>query len=82
VRAERKRLPENFVAAHVRTTALSLDIKQKQEKPKFGSYRSGFHFDMLATQQLRLLVGVCVVTCVVAETGDDFSNNLFTDLAP
>ncbi|RYP43916.1 hypothetical protein DL768_009575 [Monosporascus sp. mg162] len=37
---------------------------------------------MLAAEQLRLLVGVCVVTCVLAEAGDDFSNNLFTDLAP
>ncbi|KAK3352190.1 ankyrin repeat-containing domain protein [Lasiosphaeria hispida] len=37
---------------------------------------------MLAAQQLRLLVGVCAVARVVAETGDDFSNNLFTDLAP
>ncbi|KXX82674.1 Serine/threonine-protein phosphatase 6 regulatory ankyrin repeat subunit B [Madurella mycetomatis] len=37
---------------------------------------------MLAAGQLRLLVGACVVTCVIADNGDDFSNNLFTDLAP
>ncbi|KAJ4167385.1 hypothetical protein NW754_011200 [Fusarium falciforme] len=37
---------------------------------------------MLAAEQLRLLVGVCFVTCVAADAGDDFSNNLFSDLAP
>ncbi|KAK3346333.1 hypothetical protein B0T25DRAFT_461123, partial [Lasiosphaeria hispida] len=37
---------------------------------------------MLAAEKLRLLVGVCIVTSVAADTGDDFSNNLFTDLAP
>ncbi|KAJ4077796.1 hypothetical protein NW761_012114 [Fusarium oxysporum] len=37
---------------------------------------------MLAAEQLRLLVGVCFVTCVTADAGDDFSNNLFSDLAP
>ncbi|CAI6089116.1 unnamed protein product [Clonostachys chloroleuca] len=37
---------------------------------------------MLAAEQFRLLVGVCFVTCVAADAGDDFSNNLFSDLAP
>lgn len=38
---------------------------------------------MLATKPLRLLVGVCLVACVAtADDGDDFSNNLFSDLAP
>jgi hypothetical protein len=38
--------------------------------------------NMLVADKLRLLVGVCIVTTVAADTGDDFSNNLFTDLAP
>ncbi|KAK3363272.1 hypothetical protein B0T25DRAFT_513321 [Lasiosphaeria hispida] len=38
---------------------------------------------MLAAEKLRLLVGVCFITSVAAaDAGDDFSNNLFTDLAP
>ncbi|KAK0725183.1 hypothetical protein B0H67DRAFT_507868 [Lasiosphaeris hirsuta] len=37
---------------------------------------------MLAAEKLRFLVGVCIVTPVAADTGDDFSDNLFTDLAP
>ena len=37
---------------------------------------------MPTTGQLQLLVGACFITCVAADTGDDFSNNLFTDLAP
>lgn len=37
---------------------------------------------MLSVKQLCLLLGVCFFPCVVADNGDDFSNNLFTDLAP
>ena len=37
---------------------------------------------MLAAEKLQLLVGLYFVTYVAADTGDDFSNNLFTDLAP
>ncbi|RYP78165.1 hypothetical protein DL769_003246 [Monosporascus sp. CRB-8-3] len=41
------------------------------------------HPKMLAAEQLRLLVRVCFATCVAAaDAGDDFSNNLFTDLGP
>ncbi|KAK3358060.1 hypothetical protein B0T25DRAFT_517382 [Lasiosphaeria hispida] len=32
--------------------------------------------------KLGFLAGICFVTAVAADTGDDFSNNLFTDLAP
>lgn len=38
--------------------------------------------NMLAAKSLRLLVGACFATCVAAVAGDDFSNNLFTDLTP
>ncbi|KAK4109369.1 hypothetical protein N656DRAFT_783302 [Canariomyces notabilis] len=37
---------------------------------------------MLPASLRRLLVGLCFVTCVGADAGDDFSNNLFSDLAP
>lgn len=37
---------------------------------------------MLATKPLGLLTGACFATCVAAGAGDDFSNNLFSDLAP
>jgi hypothetical protein len=38
---------------------------------------------MLAAEPLRLLLlGVCLTTCTAADAGDDFSNNLFSDLAP
>ncbi|KAK4107462.1 hypothetical protein N656DRAFT_793174 [Canariomyces notabilis] len=37
---------------------------------------------MLPASLQRLLVGLCFVTCVGADAGDDFSNNLFSDLAP
>jgi len=37
---------------------------------------------MLAAKPLQLLIGAYLVTCVGADAGDDFSNNLFTDLAP
>jgi hypothetical protein len=37
---------------------------------------------MLAAKQLRLLFGVFFAAFVTADTGDDFSNNLFSDLAP
>ncbi|KAK7421581.1 hypothetical protein QQX98_002048 [Neonectria punicea] len=38
---------------------------------------------MLATKQLRFLIGAYLITCVAAgDAGDDFSNNLFSDLAP
>ncbi|KAK0732116.1 hypothetical protein B0H67DRAFT_549738 [Lasiosphaeris hirsuta] len=32
--------------------------------------------------KLWFLAGICFVTAVAADAGDDFSNNLFTDLAP
>ena len=31
---------------------------------------------------LRLIVGVCFVTCIGADAGDEFSNNLFSEMAP
>ncbi|SPO02508.1 uncharacterized protein DNG_05181 [Cephalotrichum gorgonifer] len=37
---------------------------------------------MLATKLGRLLIGACLATCVAAGAGEDFSNNLFSDLAP
>ncbi|KAH6627058.1 hypothetical protein B0J18DRAFT_478009 [Chaetomium sp. MPI-SDFR-AT-0129] len=37
---------------------------------------------MPATQWLWGLAGLCFVAHVAADTGDDFSNNLFSDLAP
>ncbi|KAK4122032.1 hypothetical protein N657DRAFT_682498 [Parathielavia appendiculata] len=37
---------------------------------------------MWMVEPLMLLVGVCLVTSVAADAGDDFSNNLFSDLAP
>ncbi|KAH6621211.1 hypothetical protein B0J18DRAFT_220677 [Chaetomium sp. MPI-SDFR-AT-0129] len=38
---------------------------------------------MLTTLVVRLLVGALLATCVAAnDAGDDFSNNLFSDLAP
>lgn len=39
---------------------------------------------MLATRSPQLFVGVCLAACIVAadDDGDDFSNNLFSDLAP
>jgi len=37
---------------------------------------------MSAAEQLWFLVGACFVVCVAADPGDDFSNNLFSDLAP
>ncbi|RYP91054.1 hypothetical protein DL770_002827 [Monosporascus sp. CRB-9-2] len=37
---------------------------------------------MLAAEPLQLLIGACFATCVAADAGDDFSNNLFSDLAP
>ncbi|RYP04538.1 hypothetical protein DL764_004400 [Monosporascus ibericus] len=37
---------------------------------------------MLAVEPLQLLIGACFATCVAANAGDDFSNNLFSDLAP
>ncbi|KAH6848117.1 hypothetical protein B0I37DRAFT_376732, partial [Chaetomium sp. MPI-CAGE-AT-0009] len=35
-----------------------------------------------AVRPVQLLTGVCLVTCVAADDGDDFANNLFSDLAP
>jgi hypothetical protein len=40
------------------------------------------HFDMLTAKPLRLLAGASLVGSVAADAGDDFSNNLFSDLAP
>lgn len=37
---------------------------------------------MLAIWKLALFVAVGCTKCVTADAGDDFSNNLFTDLAP
>ncbi|KAI9170538.1 hypothetical protein HJFPF1_00006 [Paramyrothecium foliicola] len=37
---------------------------------------------MFVPQQRRLLIGVFLISCVLADDGDEFSNNLFTDLAP
>jgi hypothetical protein len=37
---------------------------------------------MMAANLSWLLLGVCFVTCVGADAGDDFSNSLFSDLAP
>ena len=37
---------------------------------------------MMPANLLRLLVGVFFVACVGADAGDEFSNNLFSDLAP
>ncbi|RYP39999.1 hypothetical protein DL767_001933 [Monosporascus sp. MG133] len=37
---------------------------------------------MLAAEPLQLLIGACFAACVAADAGDDFSNNLFSDLAP
>lgn len=39
--------------------------------------------DMLAVKVVRLLAGAFLAACVAAtDDGDDFSNNLFSDLAP
>ncbi|KAF2187551.1 hypothetical protein K469DRAFT_628363, partial [Zopfia rhizophila CBS 207.26] len=37
---------------------------------------------MLPAEPLQLLIGACFATCAAADAGDDFSNNLFSDLAP
>ena len=37
---------------------------------------------MGAVEQLQFLVGVSLFACVAAGEGEDFSNNLFSDLAP
>ena len=37
---------------------------------------------MLIVRNLELLLALLVAGCVAADTGDDFSNNLFSDLAP
>jgi hypothetical protein len=40
---------------------------------------------MFTAKRLQALVGVCLwtlVTSVAADDGDNFSNNLFSDLAP
>ncbi|RYP73985.1 hypothetical protein DL771_003296 [Monosporascus sp. 5C6A] len=56
-------------------------ILRDKAAARTGEVRSS-RLDMLATEPLRLLVGACFATCVAADAGDDFSNNLFSDLAP
>ncbi|KAL2198382.1 hypothetical protein P885DRAFT_33150, partial [Corynascus similis CBS 632.67] len=36
----------------------------------------------MSAARLRLFIGICLITRVTAGAGDDFSNNLFSDLAP
>lgn len=38
--------------------------------------------NMSVTENLRFLLVLLFAGCVAADTGDDFSNNLFSDLAP
>ncbi|KAF7542176.1 hypothetical protein G7Z17_g11812 [Cylindrodendrum hubeiense] len=37
---------------------------------------------MLTAEQRQLLIGVCLIPGVAADDGDDFANNLFSDLSP
>lgn len=65
--------------------AACLDFQAPRNNPENSlSYltHQSFNLKMLAAEQLRLLIGASLVTCVAADSGDDFSNNLFSDLAP
>lgn len=37
---------------------------------------------MMIVAQMLLIIGACLIYGVAADDGDDFSNNLFTDLGP